>query len=97
MQFLRTLFWVILSVFLAIIARNNWSDVTINLWGSLQADIKLPLLVLIAAFAGFLPTFLILRARLWSVKRRLAVQNGPLPAPAPAAPQGESAEPETVP
>ena len=40
MQFLRTLFWVVLAVFLAIIARNNWSDVTINLWGSLQAEVE---------------------------------------------------------
>lgn len=94
MQFLKTLFWVVLAVFLAIIARNNWSDVTINLWGSLQADIKLPLLVLLAAFAGFLPTFLWLRARLWSVNRRLALQNpAPPVAAAPiAAPADEQAE-----
>ncbi|UUR09236.1 lipopolysaccharide assembly protein LapA domain-containing protein [Sphingomonas glaciei] len=82
MQFLRTLFWVVLAVFLAIIARNNWSDVTINLWGSLQADVKLPLLVLIAALLGFLPTFLWLRARLWRLKRRIAIANPPA---APAA------------
>lgn len=95
MQFLRTLFWVILSVFLAIIARNNWVDVTVNLWGSLQADVKLPLLVAIAAFAGFLPTFLWLRARLWSLHRRLAVHNppAPVPSPPPAAP-GQAMEPQ---
>jgi lipopolysaccharide assembly protein A len=87
MQFLRTLFWVVLAVFVAIIARNNWTDVTINLWGSLQADIKLPLLVLLAAFLGFLPTFLILRARLWSVKRRLlSISNPPAPTPSSPAP-----------
>lgn len=83
MQFLRTLFWVMLAVFLAIIARNNWTDVTINLWAGLQADIKLPLLVLLAAFAGFLPTFLWLRARLWTLQRRGAVSNPPAPAPTP--------------
>jgi uncharacterized integral membrane protein len=82
MQFLRTLFWVVLAVFLAIIARNNWSDVTINLWGSLQADIKLPLLIFIAALLGFLPTFLWLRAKLWSLERRLSVTNPPAPSPA---------------
>ena len=82
MQFLRTLFWVVLAVFVAIIARNNWTDVTINLWGSLQADIKLPLLVLLSVLIGFLPTWLIYRARLWSAKRRLlTVQNQPAPAP----------------
>lgn len=86
MQFLKTLFWVILAVFVAIIARNNWTDVTINLWGSLQADIKLPLLVGIAALVGFLPPFLWLRAKLWSLERRLAVANPPAPVPAPPLP-----------
>jgi putative membrane protein len=85
MQFLRTLFWVVLAVFLAIIARNNWFDVTVYLWGSLAADIKLPILVLIAAGLGFLPTFLWLRARLWSMERRLTVANPPAP-PATVAP-----------
>ena len=93
MQFLRTLFWVVLAVFLAIIARNNWFDVTINLWGSLQADVKLPLLVLIAGLLGFLPTFLWLRARLWRLERRLSVSNPPAPpVPAPSfADEGELA------
>lgn len=88
MQFLKTLFWVVLAVFVAIIARNNWTDVTINLWGSLQADIKLPLLVGLAVLVGFLPTYLIFRARLWSARRRLLnVQNEPAPVspPLPAA------------
>jgi uncharacterized integral membrane protein len=80
MQFLRTLFWVVLAVFLAIVARNNWSDVTVNLWGSLQADVKLPLLVLVAALLGFLPTFLWLRARMWRLERRLTIINPPAPA-----------------
>jgi uncharacterized integral membrane protein len=87
MQFLKTLFWVVLAVFVAIIARNNWSDVTVNLWGSLQADIKLPLLVGLALLAGFLPTFLLLRARLWSLQRKLQLlQQQPAAVPAvPAA------------
>lgn len=74
MQFLRTLFWVVVAVFLAIMARNNWSDVTLNLWGTLQADIKIPLLILIAFLLGFLPTWFVLRGRVWQLKRRLAVQ-----------------------
>lgn len=88
MQFLRTLFWVIVAVFVAIIARNNWTDVTINLWGSLQADIKLPLLVAVAVGIGFVPTFFLGRARLWSLQRRLAAQQPVItpPAPPPLAP-----------
>lgn len=91
MQFLRTLFWVVLSVFLAIMAVNNWTDVTLNLWGSLQADIKLPLLLVLALLAGFLPTFLWLRARIWSLKRR--VQTLEMGTPVPAAPPVPPAEP----
>ncbi|MCW3798545.1 hypothetical protein OMW55_12080 [Sphingomonas sp. BN140010] len=75
MQFLRTLFWVVVAAFLAIMARNNWSDVTLNLWGSLQLDIKIPLLIAIAFLLGLLPTLIILRGRIWTLKRRLAVQS----------------------
>ena len=79
MHFLRTLFWVVLAVSLAIFASRNWSDVTVNLWGNLQAEVKLPMLLLIIFLIGFLPPFLILRGRIWGLKRRLAVAERPLP------------------
>ena len=34
MQFLKTLFWVLLAVFIALFASRNWSDATLNLWGT---------------------------------------------------------------
>ena len=71
MQFLKTLFWVLIAVIVALFASRNWSDVTLNLWGDIQADIKLPILLLIVFFIGFLPTWLILRARIWSQRRRI--------------------------
>ena len=74
MQFLKTLFWVILAVVLVLFARANWESVTLNLWGGLQADVKLPALVIFAFLAGFLPTFIIYRARVWSLRRRLEGQ-----------------------
>ena len=43
---------------------------TINLWGDLQADIKIPVLMLIMFLLGFLPAWLFYRARHW----RLAAQ-----------------------
>ncbi|HWJ37575.1 MAG TPA: LapA family protein [Sphingomicrobium sp.] len=70
MQFLKTLFWVLIAVILVLFASRNWSDVTLNLWGDIQADIKLPVLLLIVFLAGLLPTWLILRARIWSLRRR---------------------------
>ena len=75
MQFLRTLFWVVIAAFVAIIASNNWSDVTLNLWGNLQADIKIPVLLLITFAVGFLPTWLIMRGKLWRLRRRLAQEE----------------------
>ena len=86
MNFLKTLFWVVLAVGLAIFATRNWNDVTISLWGSLQADVKLPVLLLLTFLVGFLPPFLILRGRLWSVRRKLALAERPAIAPIPAPP-----------
>jgi uncharacterized integral membrane protein len=97
MQFLKTLFWVVLAIVLVLFAKANWSQVTINLWGGLQMDVKLPVLVLFAFLLGFLPPFLLYRGRLWSLKRRMetaqpvAVANVPgiVPSPVPAQPRNE--------
>lgn len=86
MQFLKTLFWVILAVVLVLFARANWNIVTINLWGGLEADVKLPVLVVAAFLLGFAPTFLVYRARLWQLKRRLETQSQVHVANAPARP-----------
>jgi putative membrane protein len=75
MQFLKTLFWVLLAVFIALFASRNWSDVTLNLWGDIQVDIKIPVLMAVMFFIGFLPTFLIERARLWAMRRRIEAQE----------------------
>lgn len=71
MHFLRTLFWVVIAVFLAILATRNWHDVTLNLWGDIQADIKLPILLLFVFLLGWLPTYLLHRARLWRARNRI--------------------------
>src|SRR5438128_145551 len=70
MQFLKTLFWVVLTVILVLFAKANWSPVTLRLWGGLEAAVKLPVLILFAFLLGFLPTFILYRARLWSLRRR---------------------------
>ena len=92
MNFLRTLFWVVVAVSLAIFASRNWGDVTVNLWGNLQADIKLPILLLVAFLIGFLPPWFILRGKLWGVRRRLAIAERPsVPAPPAVAADDEEA------
>jgi uncharacterized integral membrane protein len=86
MQFLKTLFWIILTVVLVLFARANWTPVTLELWGGLEADVKLPVLVLFAFLLGFLPTFILYRTRLWGLRRRTEpaerqVSVAPPPAP----------------
>jgi putative membrane protein len=92
MQFLKTLMWVLLAVAVALFASRNWFAVTLSLWGDIEADIKLPLLLFIFFLAGFLPTWLILRARLWTARRRIeAMERNLQPAePVVAAPVAET-------
>ena len=71
MQFLRTLFWVVLAVVAVIFALNNWTQVTVNLWAGLRADAKLPVLLFIAFLIGLVPMYVLHRATRWSLRRRL--------------------------
>ena len=58
MQFLRALFWLVLGIALAVFTVGNWRDVTLDIWGGLQADVKIPVLVIGAFLAGFLPMWI---------------------------------------
>lgn len=91
MQFLKTVFWAIVAAVAALFCWVNWTSVTVNLWNQIQADIKLPILLLIAFLLGFLPTWLIMRARIWSHRRRIeAMERNRLTSmPAEAVPADE--------
>ena len=97
MQFLRTLFWVVIAVFLAVLATRNWHDVTMNLWGNIQVDIKLPVLLLLMFLIGFLPPFLLLRARIWTLRKRLEAHDRDRITAAPPAPPAAVEPGEEVP
>lgn len=97
MQFLRTTLWVAIAVIVAIVASNNWRDVTLDLWGNIQVDIKIPVLLILVFLIGFLPPFLILRARLWQVRRRLeSLERAQAAPPAAAAPSSQTGDLETL-
>jgi lipopolysaccharide assembly protein A len=75
MRFLKALFWLIVGMLLALLAYANLDEVvSIELWDHIIVDVKLPALLLITFLIGFLPPFLILRARIWTLKRRLDSQ-----------------------
>jgi uncharacterized integral membrane protein len=71
MQFLKTLFWVLVAVVAVVFAMRNWTVVPIALWGGLEVDAKLPVLLLAAFLIGLLPPLVVHRATRWSLRRRL--------------------------
>ena len=77
MRFLRLLLWLFLLLLAVLFLGRNWTDVTVDLWGNLQADVKLPLLLIVAFLLGYLPCSMLWRARLWRMKRAqsLAAQS----------------------
>ncbi len=96
MHFLKTLFWVLVAVLVVLFASRNWTDVTLNLWADIQADVKIPVLLLIIFLLGFLPTWLVMRTRLWSHRRRLeALERSRLGTMSAAPSNSEDREPVT--
>lgn len=93
MQFLKTLFWVFIAVVVALFASRNWTSVTLNLWDDIQADVKLPVLLLAVFLIGFLPTWLVMRARLWSCQRRVDALERTRASSLPSESAVEEAEP----
>jgi uncharacterized integral membrane protein len=92
MQFLKTLFWVLVAVVVVLFASRNWTPVTLNLWDDIQADIKVPVLLLIFFLIGFLPTWLLMRTRVWSYRRRLDALERSRASATPTAPAAAAAE-----
>ena len=100
MQFLKTLFWVVVAIVVVLFAKANWFSVPVKLWGGLEADVKVPMILFIGFGIGFLPTFILHRARIWSLKRRMEplernVHNAAPAAPAPPADAGATPGPTT--
>jgi hypothetical protein len=75
MGFLRTLFWVAVTVVVVVFSIRNWIPVTINLFGDLQADVKLPVLLMIAFLIGFGPLYIWHKALRWRDRRRLTIER----------------------
>ena len=87
MRFLITLGWMVVAVLLALFSYRNWRDVTVDLWGPLQADIKLPILLLTLFLLGFAPLWLVMRGKVWGLRRRLLIAERPaLGTPIPGQP-----------
>lgn len=72
MQFLKTLFWALLAGILVAFALNNMTRVPLKLWGTLYADVNLPLLLVVMFLVGFVPPALAYYTMRWRLRQRLA-------------------------
>ena len=104
MQFLKTLFWALLAGIVVAFTLNNMIRVPLKLWGTLYADVNLPLLLLFMFLIGFVPPALALYATRWRMRQRLAAAERAVAdlrnlhaAPVPAAAPMAEASPETAP
>ena len=71
MQFLKTIFWVVIAVVLVAFSISNWTSITITLWSGLLLQTYLPLIIGAAFLLGFLPYYLLHQATRWSLHRKL--------------------------
>jgi putative membrane protein len=79
MQLLKTIFWVVIAVALALFTKANWEAaapvipgrVAVNLWGDAVMETRLPVLILAAFLLGLVPTWTWGRAVKWRLRRKL--------------------------
>ena len=99
MSFLKTLFWIVVAVIVALFCFNNWTVVTLNLWNGLVLETKLPLLLGFFFLLGLLPPLLLWQATRYRLRRRERqdVSVAMTPATPVAEPMGPAGPISTVP
>jgi len=76
---LKILFWLAVAIAVMLFSIKNWRDVTIELWGNLQLDVKIPVLMAILFLAGLLPAMIVYRTRLWRLQNRVTIPRNEPP------------------
>lgn len=72
MAFLRTLFWIAITVIVVVFSVRNWVPVPVNLFGDTVVETKLPMLLLIGFLIGFVPLYAWHRAVKWRHNRKMS-------------------------
>lgn len=101
MQFLKTAFWVVLAVAIALFSKANWDvqtasiggRVPIKLWDDWILLVRLPVLIVAAFLLGLLPMWIFARISRWSIRRRLQSAEQALAASNPPQPVTFTPEP----
>lgn len=94
MQFLKTAFWVVLAVAVALFCKANYVPVTVKLWGELVMETKLPVLIVGAFLLGALPFWIVARATRWRMKKKLLSTERALASATAAPPPPPAVTPE---
>ena len=81
MSFLKTLFWIVVAVIVALFCFNNWTVVGVNLWNGLILETKLPILLAFFFLLGLLPPLLLWQATRYRLRRRVQSEVAPVTAP----------------
>jgi uncharacterized integral membrane protein len=72
MAFLRTLFWIAVTVIVVVFSVRNWMPVPVNLFGDTVVETKLPMLLFVGFLIGFVPLYAWHRAVKWRHDRKLS-------------------------
>lgn len=99
MQFLRTAFWVVLAVAIALFCKANNRPMEIKIWGDIVWETRIWFPMLLAFLLGAVPFWVMARATRWRLKRRLesteralaAAASAAAPPPVPTPPSIEEA------
>lgn len=94
MQFLRTAFWVVLAVAIALFCKANNRPMEIKIWGDIVWETRIWFPMLVAFLLGAIPFWIMARATRWRLKRRLesteralaAAASSATPSPVPPSP-----------
>lgn len=92
MQILRTIFWVLVVVALALFTMANWHPVEVRIWEGLLLETRLPAIVIGAFLVGLVPMWLVYRATRWRLARKIASLEASLAAYTPAPPLATSTQ-----
>lgn len=84
MSFLKTLFWIVVAVIVALFCFSNWTVVGVNLWNGLILETKLPLLLGFFFLLGLVPPLLLWQATRYRLRRHLQTGPGVVVVPPPA-------------
>ena len=93
MSFLKTLFWIVVAVIVALFCFNNWTVVAVNLWNGMILETKLPVLLGFFFLLGLIPPLLLWQAARYRLKRQSHASAGLVVAPTPQPAAAREMEP----